>query len=320
MNEFDDIVQFYLNLIQQLKQGIVTISAPLDAITRRVAWNAYTYVDNRKGARDDGYDFWQNVDSTKLKKQGIAEKQLYSQSQVFPDFMFKVKKYSGRLICGSLLESKDTAGGTISSFNSTIPTGTKSLNEIDIINNSTIVSKIAKTKDGKFAKDPSYMTCQRRCFYLIRTHKGNPRTKISIVDGSFFETIPKDRLISQMFLNILEQHRDNKKIDIPEDTLNGIKKVLSHITDQTIIAASQSIERASVKPRLRIMAEVNPEGNPHTVHYPQIKDKTVNFIIPLRLSSEPLENALIHKVPDLEKVVIHHKRNGEYAVFQYKVG
>jgi hypothetical protein len=43
--------------------------------------------------------------------------------------------------------------------------------------------------------------------------------------------------------------------------MNKIEKSLSYITDQTIIAASQTIEKAFVRPRLRIMAEVHPEGN-----------------------------------------------------------
>ena len=62
MNEFTDILDFYCSLIQSLKQGTITIDAPLDRITRRIAWNALAYVDNRKGAREEGYDFWQNVD------------------------------------------------------------------------------------------------------------------------------------------------------------------------------------------------------------------------------------------------------------------
>ena len=319
MNEFADVAEFFSILIQNLKQGTITIDAPLDSITRRTAWNYLAYVDNRKGALAEGYDFWQSVDSLALKTQGITQNQRYSQSQEFPDFIFKVREHNGQLVCGSLLESKDTMGGTISSFNSTIPTGTKNLKEIDVINNSTIVSKISEIKDGKLANNPFYMTYQRRCFYLIRTHKGSLRTKISLVDGSFFETVPKDRLIYQLFLNILEKHRIDKKLNIPEKTFKDIKGVLSQITDQTIIAGSQNIESASIKPRLRIMAEVNPEGNPHSSHYPQIVDKTVNFIITQKVFSESLEKYLLRQVPDLEKIVIQHKRNGEYVVFQYKV-
>lgn len=319
MNEFADILDFYCSLIQSLKQGTITIDAPLDRITRRIAWNALAYVDNRKGAREEGYDFWQNVDLETCIRRGISKNQLYSQSQEFPDFVFKVRKYNEQLVCGSLLESKDTIGGIISSFNSTIPTGTKSLNEVDAINNSTIVSRIAEIKDGVLAQTPFYMKYQRRCFYFIRTHKGSSRAKISLVDGSFFETVPKDHLIYRMFLNILEQHRVDKKLDIPEKTFNDMKGVLSQITDQAIIARSQSIEKASIKPRLRIMAEVNPEGNPHSNHYPQIADKTVNLILPERLFLESLERYLLSKASDLEKVIIRHKRNGEYVVFQYRV-
>lgn len=319
MNEFADVVEFYSNLIRNLKQGLITVDAPLDGIVRRIAWNDLAYVDNRKGARNEGYDFWQNIDPETTKRQGITRNQLYSQSQEFPDFVFKAKTLNGQPVCGSLLESKDAAGGSISSFNSTIPTGTKNLKEIDTINNSNIVSKIAEIKDGELARIPSYMTYQRRCFYLIRTHKADLHTKISLVDGSFFETIPKDRLIYQMFLNILEKHLIDKKLDISEQTLNDIKRVLSQITDQAIIEGSQNIEKSSITPKFKISTLVNPEGNPHSSHYPQIADRTINLILSRQLFSESLENYLLRKVPDLDKVTIRHKRNGEYTVFQYKV-
>jgi hypothetical protein len=74
-----------------------------------------------------------------------------------------------------------------------------------------------------------------------------------------------------MFLNILRTHLEKKEIKIPPDTRNQIEKALSHVTDQTIIASSQIIEKASVRPRLRIMAEVHSEGNPHSSFYPEFR-------------------------------------------------
>ncbi len=318
MSEFTDIVVFYLALINNLKKGTITFDSPLDMLVLRVSWEQLAYIDNRRDAKNYGYDFWKGIATTSLTGKGIGKGQLYSESQEFPDFVFKVKKDGGQLVCGSLLETKDSRGGSISSFNSTIPTGTKSMEEIDMINSSEIVSRIVLLKDGEVAKNPDYRTYQRRCFYLIRTHKDSDKAKTSLVDGSFFETVPKNYLISQMFLNILEQHHVRKKLDISVAKLNGIKKVLAQVTDQTIIAGSQSIDKASIKPRLRIMAEVNPEGNPHSQHYPQIVEKTINFILPEKLCTVELQTRLLGSVPELTQFTLQHKRNGKYVVFGYK--
>ncbi|MCW3128825.1 MAG: hypothetical protein N2V75_01800 [Methanophagales archaeon] len=142
--------------------------------------------------------------------------------------------------------------------------------------------------------------------------------RVSVVDGSFFETVPKDNLIYQMFLNILRLHLERKEIKIPPDTLNQIEKALSHVTDQTIIAASQVIEKASVRPRLRIMAEVHSEGNPHSSFYPEISERSINLIIEASSYEEKLARIISQKIPEIELFTIHHKRNGEHVVFQYK--
>ena len=55
------------------------------------------------------------------------------------------------MICGSLMELKDSKSGSIASFNSTIPTKQKSLEEINVINGGDLVSRIAKILDGELA-------------------------------------------------------------------------------------------------------------------------------------------------------------------------
>ncbi len=314
MHDFEDIVEFYLGLIQNLKRGSITLDSPLDMTILRMSWDNLAYVDNRRDARKYGYDFWKGINTP-----SISKGQLYSESQEFPDFVYKTRNQNGQPVCGSLLETKDTLGGTISSFNSTIPTGTKSLKEINAINNSEIVSRMTRIKDGEIAKLPSYYTYQRGCFYLIRTHRGTPKAKTSLIDGSFFETVPKDKLISQMFLNILEQHRTQDKLKVSKAELDEIKPILSQINDQAIIAGSQSIDKASIKPRLRIMAEVSHEGKPHSQHYPEISEQTVNFILPQKLLTEDLTTHLANHMAGLKQLTIQHKRNGKYVVFQFKM-
>ena len=319
MHEFIDGVNFFIKAAGNLKKGIITLNSPLEEIVIKTYGDELAYVDDRKSAKQVfGYDFWGKLNKDQLSTLGITPNLLYSTSQQFPDFLFKVKKHQDRYINGSLLELKDSKGGNIASFNSTIPTKYKSLEEIDIINGTNLVSRIAKIKDSKLHPDQNFFKFQRRCFYLIRTHKESDRVKISLVDGSFFETIPKDHLFYQMFLNILQVHLKKKKIEIPKETLKEIKKALSYITDQTIIASSQLIEKASVRPRLRIMAEVHPEGNPHSRFYPEITENTFNLILKSSPQINEIKKRIDAYIPEIKVFSIFHKRNGEHIVFQFK--
>ncbi|MEA1912633.1 MAG: hypothetical protein U9N06_02200 [candidate division WOR-3 bacterium] len=180
-------------------------------------------------------------------------------------------------------------------------------------------TSVASIIDGELSSERLYHTFERRCFYLVRTHAGKgDKVKISVVDGSFFETVPKEHLIYQMFLNILRNHLEKKEIKIPPDILNQIEKTLSYITDQTIIASSQIIEKASVRPRLRIMAEVHSEGNPHSSFYPEISERSLNFILGAKSYKKEVAEEISQKIPEIEALNIRHKRNGEHIVFQFR--
>lgn len=144
--------------------------------------------------------------------------------------------------------------------------------------------------------------------------------RVSIVDGSFFETVSKEHLFYQMFLNVLRTHMEKKRIVFPKETLEKVEEALSHITDQTIIASSQIIEGASVRPRLRIMAEVHPEGNPHSKFYPEITERSFNLILQSSAEIKGIEEELSAQIPEIEAFSIYHKRNGEHRVFQFRKG
>jgi len=319
MYEFTDVIDFFIGAVNSLKAGILGLRSPLEEIVLKVSARNLAYIDNRRDAKDKyGYDFWEGYESA-LKLAGLKKTLLYSQSAQFPDFIFKSRWHENHLTCGSLLELKDSKGGNISSFNSTLPTKSKSLEEVDTVNGIPLVSKITSIKDGQLVEVDNYRTYQRKSFYLIRTYRDDYRVKISLVDGSFFETIPKDYLIYQMFLKILQNHINKRDVKVSTERLTEFQELLSHITDQTIIASSQTIEKASVRPRLRIMAEVHSEGNPHSSFYPEIRDGSFNLIIQETLFTKELEEKLHLEVSEAEKLSIHHKRNGEHVVFQFKV-
>ncbi|MEW5946692.1 MAG: hypothetical protein AB1742_10885 [bacterium] len=328
MREFVDAIELFNDMVKGLARGIVRCDSPLEEIVLKTGSADFAYVDDRRDAKEKyGFDFWERIKShcgsdrefkNFLNERRINKKILYSKSEQFPDFIFRTRKYRAGLTRGSILELKDSAGGSIASFNSTLPSKYKSLEEIDIINGNKLVSNITSTIDDKLYQNSDYYTFQRRNFYLIRTYRKNSKkVKISIVDGSFFETVPKEHLIYQMFLNVFKSHLDKKRIELPKNLSDQIENLLSHITDQSIIAASQSIEKASLRPRLRIMAEVHPEGNPHSSDYPEIEDRSINLVIQETADKRKADEFIKNKMPMIKTALVNHRRNGKHLVFSF---
>lgn len=316
-----DASTLFVRVADKLKKGVINLHSPLEELVIKTCGNDLAYIDNRKEAKQAyGFDFWSNLSEDWLRSKGIQKTLLYSKSDHFPDSLFKVNKQGKKIIGGSLLELKDSKAGSIASFNSTIPTKYKSLEEIDVVNGDRLVSRIATIMDGKLATDESYFKFERKCLYLIRTYRETEKVKVSLVDGSFFETIPKEHLFYQMLMNTLRAHLEKKRIEIAPETLKKAAEAFSYMNDQTIIAQSQTIEKASVKPRLRIMAEVHPEGNPHSQHYPKITEGSFNLILQLTPEVKELEKELSSLTPEIEVFSIFHKRNGEHRVFQLTTG
>jgi len=317
----NDAVELFIRTATNLEKGLINLNSPLEEIVIKECGRDLAYIDNRRDAKEKyGFDLWKGYSLESLKKHGIEKRLLYSESQQFPDFLFKVKKNEKMFESGSLMELKDSKGGSISSFNSTIPTKSKTLEEIDVINGNNLVSKIAGLIDGEFVLDENYFKFERKCFYFVRTQKGNEKVKVSIIDGAFFETVPKEHLFYQMLLNVYQRHLEKKNIKITKETLEQVKEALAHINDQTIIASSQIIEKASIRPRLRIMAEVHPEGNPHSTYYPEIIDDSFNLILQSTAEAKQLKTEIARHIPNVKVFSIFHKRNGEHIVFQYKKG
>lgn len=68
-----------------------------------------------------------------------------------------------------------------------------------------MVSRIASLMDGIPPSHEGYLKFERRCFYLVRTHRNKANVKLSIVDGSFFETVPKEHLLYRLFMQVLRR-------------------------------------------------------------------------------------------------------------------
>lgn len=200
----------------------------------------------------------------------FGKKDWQAKSDVFPDF---VLAYEGSRTVGdgALLELKDSKKAGIASFNSMLPSARKLVSQLTALVRDSVARYESCSQQGSDERD---------CFYLVRTHKSDPaETRLSLVQGTFFETLPTRILLEQLWKQLLEQAR------VPA---NLQQQVLSYLTqmERANIAQTRQIERASIKPRLRIMSEIHREGNPHT--YPEIPPRSVNLILKLPAELEAI--------------------------------
>ncbi len=163
-----DAAILFVEAINNLKTGEINLHSPLKELVIKTCGKKLAYIDNRKGAKQVyGFDFWSNLSEDWLRSKGIQKTLLYSKSDHFPDFLFKINKKGKKIIGGSLVELKDSKSGSIASFNSTIPTKHKSLEEIDVVNGDRLVSRIATIMDGKLAVAESYFKFERKCLLIL---------------------------------------------------------------------------------------------------------------------------------------------------------
>jgi hypothetical protein len=125
------------------------------------------------------------LDSDELIR-GLFGSQWKKDSGKYPDFILGLER-DRALGDGAILELKDTKGQEIASFNSTIPTRYKTLEEVVRITKSTIAIDSATLFDLPQSFEQDYLTRERPCFYLVRTESRKPSAvRMSFVDGSFF--------------------------------------------------------------------------------------------------------------------------------------
>lgn len=252
-------------------------------------------------------------------------------SGVFPDFVLALDDEQ-TFANGAILELKDSDGSNIASFNSTIPTRFKSLAEVREIMNSRMVEEAAWIYDFPCSLAKDYLSWERHCFYLVRTHRrSQEQVRISLVEGSFFETLPKRELMRKVWEQILNEG------GVPEEQKQQLLPLLAQL-EQSLIARSRHIAGASVKPRFRIMAEVESDANIHA--YPEISPQTVNLVIKreqfhdwdwlqMAFVADGIDIVVMPKGNEATLVVegtlslrcfpIWHRRNGEHLCLQWQL-
>lgn len=236
---------------------------------------------------------------------------------VFPDLAIRLNKDKKLFTGGELIELKDSDSYTVSSFNSTIPSRSKEIEEITAGENSIIKRQMEK------AGNDILTLPVRDVFYLVRGKK-KQNMKVCLVYGSFFETIRVEDLISQSFHQVLAERLKESGKEISDET----KRILvSLLSQQQSFSKVRNVEKSSVKLRFRIMTEVKAEGNIlNPRKYPQIKDDTLNFI--LSCHTEQQEQDIYNKLnrvftkkelQDFSIFKIKHHFNGYFLVLQTKL-
>ncbi len=232
----------------------------------------------------------------------------------FPDLAIRINS-AGDPPGGELIELKDSRSYTVASFNSTIPTGKKSIDFLTKGKTNVIRQQM------EAAGDDIYSLPVRDVYYLLRGKKNN-NTKICLVHGSFFETVKVEHLIQQAFNQVLEERLADSNDPLNDDLR---KLILNIFSRQDSFSKVRHVENASVKLRFRIMTEVKKEGNIlSSQSYPAIKDNTINLIIPHHTFTEftsisvHLQRALSQsELLTGQKFVIRHPFNGEFFVLSF---
>lgn len=237
----------------------------------------------------------------------------------FPDLVLKINTENELFTGGEFIELKDNNSYSISSFNSTIPTGQKNISDILSTKNSKIQEQM------ETAGDDIYSLPKRDIFYLIRGRDNKRKTlKVVLVHGNFFETISVKSLISGSFSQILEERIRESGIEVDD----GVKQTIIDIfSEQKSFSKVRHVDKASVKLRFRVMTEAKAEGNIlNSKKYPEIEDDTLNLVLSchddeteamLRLK---FETVFGKKAMTQFKIFrFKHHFNGYFLAFQQKI-
>lgn len=245
----------------------------------------------------------------------------------FPDLAIRINKGGSRYTGGELIEVKDsTSGYNITSFNSTIPSGVKLIQDI-APQDSKIFNEMTEAGDVVFSLK------QREVYYLIRGKKKDS-VKICLVHGSFFETTSSNSILKSAFRQVI----DKAISDSPSASNVALKKAKKAILKlnwkQSHFSSVRKTRKSAISLRFRVMSEVVKEANLlSSSQYPRIKDNTLNLVLPLTKNSnaddikkatsnhkKSLSGAFENKkLPDeIEHFVINHniKQDWQYIVFQ----
>ena len=236
----------------------------------------------------------------------------------FPDFAIRVNP-DGSPPGGELIEAKDSKSFSVPSFNSTIPTGIKSIESL-------VQGKSSVVRDQmEAAGDDIYALAVREVYYLLRGKEPKTRnTKICLVHGGFFETVKVEELIQKAFGQVLDERLEAEDHAISSELHDLMLRIFS---TQDSFSKVRHVENASVKLRFRIMTEVKKEGNVfNSKIYPEIRNNTLNFIVP-NYPADSISQRKMYLRQTLstsefaqgEERIISHPFNGDFYVLSFSL-
>lgn len=193
----------------------------------------------------------------------------------FPDLAIRINDAGGSYAGGELIEVKDsTSGYNVSSFNSTIPSGTKAIQDI-----APLGSRIYKEMTD--AGDTVFSLQNRDVYYLLRgKEKGS--VKICLVHGSFFETTSSNLTLQTAFEQVIDEAISDSQPYLDVDFDEAKTTILKLDWKQSHFSSVRRTEKSAISLRFRVMSEVIKEANLlNSSQYPSILDNTLNFVLPL---------------------------------------
>ena len=195
----------------------------------------------------------------------------------FPDLAIKLNDGDKQFAGGELIELKDSNTYSVSSFNSTIPTGEKDIKKLTEGQENTIRTQMEEAGNNILSLPI------RQVFYLIRGRK-QLNVKVCLTHGKFFETVPVSTLISESFGQALEERLNELGESL---SVSMRQKLLNLFSEQQTFSRTRNVDDASVRLRFRIMTEVKAGANIlNSNQYPQIGDNTLTFAIPCHNNTE----------------------------------
>lgn len=191
----------------------------------------------------------------------------------FPDIVLKCTKRGDTVFGGELVELKDAKSMSIPSFNSSIPTASKNVDELP----KSLLRRLAAA--GEL---PERLN-ERDVFYLVRGRdlkaRPAPKTKVLLISGAFFETVPPARLLRDAFDQVANEATGLTASISPE--------VLKAFERREDFARVRHIRGASVKVRFRVMTEAETDANLlNEKQFPQFPADTFSLLVPYSHGSQ----------------------------------
>ena len=199
----------------------------------------------------------------------------------FPDMVLRHDRDSD-MPGGEIIELKTANSYAISSFNSTIPSAQKSMESL-----SGMLRKELRQNGELFE-----LSDLRDVYYLIVGRKKAtpaPLTKVCLVHGSFFETIPIREVLLGGAAAALKNPSGESSIDVVSFFANDSDEEL-----QARFSATRRIDGAAVKLRFRVMCEVDPDADlMKETKFPDIINDSISFITKLDPSESEVSDPIV---------------------------